>query len=85
LVDAMNEPLRIAESVTHPRASSITISVWVLSPRPPCSSGIVVPKCPIARIVSTIATGNSSSCSIREATATTSRSTRSRTAATIPV
>ena len=77
IVAAMKEPLRIPESVTQPRESSITISAYVSSPspRPPYSSGIVVPKSPISLIVSTIASGNSSACSSSEATGTTSRST----------
>ena len=65
IVAAMNDPLRIPESVTQPRESSITISAYVSSPSPspPCSSGIVVPKSPISRIVSTSDSGYSSACS----------------------
>ncbi len=85
IVAAMNEPFTIPDSVTHPRESSITISAYVSSPSPspPYSSGIVVPKRPISRIVTTIDSGYSSRCSRSEATGITSRSTNERTAATI--
>jgi hypothetical protein len=50
---------------------------------PPCSSGTVRPKSPTSFIFSTMASGNSSECSISSATGMTSLSTRSRTVSTI--
>src|SRR5579872_1947982 len=54
-----------------------------LSPRPPCSAGIVAPKSPSSFMVATSACGYSSACSSSDADGITSRSTNRRTAATM--
>jgi hypothetical protein len=60
--DAMKWVLMIPDSEIQPRESSLTISEYVMrsSPRPPYSSGIVVPNSPSSFIVSTSGVGNSS-------------------------
>ena len=77
--------LTTPESDIHPYASSSTTPMYVSrsSPRPPRSSGMVIPKSPRSLIVATISAGYSSACSIAFATGMTSRATNLRTVAII--
>ena len=52
-------------------------------PRPPYSSGMVMPKRPRSRILATISSGNVSVCSRSDATGMTSRCTNLRTVSMI--
>src|SRR5262245_15937614 len=73
--------LTMPDNDIQPYASSSTTPMYVSksSPRPPYSTGIVIPKRPSSFICSTIFSGYSSACSISVATGMTSRAMKRRT------
>ena len=75
--------LMMPESDIQPAASSSITAMYACRsrPSPPCSSGIVIPKRPMACICATRSAGYASSCSRSPAIGSTSRSTQRRTPA----